>query len=221
MMKIDVPLSAPKGVEFPEIQDKEQLNRWLWRHIQIPQIMYLITTVNEGGIPNCEVNNRSLPFGPIPDQMFAFICWRAHHTAQNVLQSGEFVVNMPGADIGEMALRTAAPYQEGADEITASGLTSLPSKAVRVPRIKECKVHLECKLEWYKEVGDEGMILFCGRIVAASGDQEVLTGDAVSKMAHLRPIFVMPWGIDTERMKFAGEGASFAGIDKPRYTIQE
>jgi flavin reductase (DIM6/NTAB) family NADH-FMN oxidoreductase RutF len=221
MMKIDVPLSVPKGVEFPEVQDKEQLNRWLWRHIQIPQIMYLITTVSEAGVPNCEVNNRSLSLGPIPDQMFAFICWREHHTAQNVLRSGEFVANIPSSTIGEAAWRTATPYPGDIDEITESGLTPLSSKVVKAPRIKECKIHLECQLDWHKEVGKDGMILFCGRIVAASGDRDVLTGDVGAKMAHLRPIFVMPWGIDTEKMKFTGDGAGFAGIDEPRYTIQE
>lgn len=218
-MKLDVPLSIPKDAEFPEVKNKEQLNRWLWRHVQIPQILYLITTVNEAGVPNCEVNNRGLPLGPIPDQMFAFICWREHHTAQNVLRGGEFVANIPGFPIGKAALKTATPYPAGIDEITESGLTPLPSKVVKAPRIEECKIHLECKLEWYQEIGKDGMILFCGRIVAASGDRDVLTGNVKQKMAHLCPIFVMPWGIDTEKMRFAGEGAGFAGIDKPRYTI--
>ena len=106
-------------------------------------MMYLITTVDENGIPNCEVNTWGLPFGFAPDQMFAFVCGRTHHTAQNVLQNGEFVVNIPSAEIGELAERTATPYPRGTDEVTASGLTSIPSRAVRPPRIKECKAHLD------------------------------------------------------------------------------
>lgn len=210
-MKIDVPLEIPEGVDFPEYKNKEQLRRWIWRHIQIPQMMYLITTVDENGVPNCEVNTWGLPFGFAPNQMFAFACGRPHHTAQNVLQNGEFVVNIPSAAIGELAERTATSYPRGIDEITASGLTPIPSKVVKPPRIKECKVHFECRLEWYKEISEQhGGILFCGRIVAASGDQDILTGDIEAKMAKMRPIFVMPWNIDTEKMKLTGEEGTIA-----------
>ena len=138
-MKIDVPLAIPEDVDFPEYKDKEQLKRWIWRQIQIPQMMYLITTADENGIPNCEGNTWGLPFGFIPDQMFAFVCGRPHHTAQNVLQNGEFVVSIPSAEIGALAERTATPYPRGTNEVTASGLTPIPSKTVRPPRIKECK----------------------------------------------------------------------------------
>jgi hypothetical protein len=90
-MKIDVSLTIPEDVDFHEYKDKEQLKRWIWRHIQIPQMMYLITTVDEEGIPNCEVNTCGLPFGFAPDRMFTFVCGRPHHTAQNVLKNGEGV----------------------------------------------------------------------------------------------------------------------------------
>lgn len=221
-MKIDVPLAIPEGVDFPEYKDKEQLGRWIWRHIQIPQMMYLVTTVDEDGTANCEVNTWGLPFGFVPDQMFAFVCGRGHHTGQNVRQNGEFVVNIPSAQSGEVAERTASPYPRGVDEITESGLTAIPSKSVKPPRIRECKAHLECKLEWYKEFGSDGGIIFCGRIVAASGDRDILIGDIEEKMAKMRPIFVMPWNIDTEKMELTGDGVTtaYAGIERIRYQAQ-
>ena len=220
-MKIDVPLSIPDGVEFPEYGDPEQLNRWICRHIQIPQLMFLVTTLKERGVPNCEVNNWGLPFGFVPDQMFAFYCGTFHHTGGNVLRDGEFVINIPGAEMGEAAERTAKAYADDVDEITESGLTPIPSKIVKPPRIKECKAHLECKLEWYKEVDKKGAILFCGRVVAASADPDVLTGGIAEKMEHMKPIFVMPANIDTERMRLTGEGTGYTGVGEIRSTAQE
>jgi len=149
-VKIDVPLSMPEGRDFPDYKEREQLGRWIWRHIQIPQLLFLVTTLKENGIPNSEVNNWGLPFGFAPNQMFAFYCGTFHHTGRNVLRDGEFVVNVPGAEIGDRAVRTARSYDDGVDEIAASGLTAISSTVVAPPRIEECKAHLECTLEWYK-----------------------------------------------------------------------
>ena len=224
-VKIDVSLDIPDGVSFPEYKNKRQLRRWIWRHIQIAYPMYVITTVDENGVPNAEVNTWGLPFGFFPDQMFIFVCGKDHHTAQNVLRNEEFVVNVPGADIGDKAERTATPYPKGTDEIKASGLTAINSRVVKPPRIAECKAHFECKLEWYKFVDKEGnVIVFCGRIVAASANKEVLRGDIESKIRKMKTIYVMPWNIDSERMELTGKGkgtTAYAFIGKIRYAPQE
>jgi flavin reductase (DIM6/NTAB) family NADH-FMN oxidoreductase RutF len=94
---------------------------------------------------------------------------------------------------------------------------------VRPPRIKECKAHFECTLEWFKEVDKKGGILCSGRIVSASGDREALIGDIESKMRKLRPIYTIPWNIDTERMELTGgEGRTtgYADLGRIRYTAQ-
>lgn len=215
-MKLDVPLSIPEGEDFPECESTEELNRWLWRHVQIPQLVYLITTVNPDGSSNCEVNNHGLPFGPVPTQMFGFVCWRDHHTARNILRDREFVVNVPSAGILEPALKTARSYGRGVDEIAESGLTPLPSRLVGPPRIEECPLHLECKLDWYNAIGSAGMIFLCGQIVAASGDREALTGGTGEKLAYARPVFIMPRGIDAQSMKMTGTGATVAEVGKIR-----
>jgi flavin reductase (DIM6/NTAB) family NADH-FMN oxidoreductase RutF len=219
-VKIDVPLSIPEGREFPDYEEREQLGRWIWRHVQIPQLLFLVTTLKENGLPNCEVNNWGLPFGFVPNQMFAFYCGTFHHTGRNVLRDREFVVNVPGAEIGEVAVRTARAYGDDVDEIAASGLTAIPSAVVAPPRIEECKAHLECTLEWSKEVDESGAILFCGRVVAASGDHDILTGDIESKMERMRPIYVMPRNIDTEKMILTATSGAYADIGRIRYTAQ-
>lgn len=225
MEKMDVPVNIPDGVNFSEYRNKYQLKRWIWRHIQIPYPMYIITTVDENGVSNAEVNTWGLPFGFAPDQMFMFVCGKAHHTAQNVLRSKEFVVNVPGSNIGRKAEKTAIPYPEGIDEVKESSLTAIPSRVVKPPKIKECKAHFECKLEWYRYVDKKGkVIVFCGRIVAASADKKVLVGDIESKIKRMKTIYVMPWNIDTIKMKLTGKEkgtTAYANIGNIRYTPQE
>jgi flavin reductase (DIM6/NTAB) family NADH-FMN oxidoreductase RutF len=128
-----------------------------------------------------------------------------------------------GADIGGRAERAARSYADAVDEIAESGLTAIPSTVVTPPRIEECEAHFECTLEWFKEVDKKGGILFCGRIVAASGDREILVGDIESKMRNLRPIYVMPWNIDTGKMELTGgrgRTTAYADVGKIRYTAQ-
>jgi len=70
-------------------------------------------------------------------------------------------------------------------------------------------------------VSEEGAILFCGRVVAASGDREILTGDIESKMEKMRPIYVTPRNIDTEKMILTAPSGAYADIGRIRYTAQE
>jgi flavin reductase (DIM6/NTAB) family NADH-FMN oxidoreductase RutF len=81
----------------------------------------------------------------------------------------EFVVNYPGPELIEK-VSAAAQLAEDSDEIALAGLTSIPSLVVRPPRIKECYLHLECKLLETKDLEDSSLIL--GKIVARSADKE-------------------------------------------------
>jgi flavin reductase (DIM6/NTAB) family NADH-FMN oxidoreductase RutF len=64
----------------------------------------------------------------------------------NVEEIGEFVCNLATWDLREAMNATSANLPAGADEMKAAGLTPVPSRLVRPPRVAESPVHLECKL---------------------------------------------------------------------------
>ncbi|HEX7928864.1 MAG TPA: flavin reductase family protein [bacterium] len=82
-------------------------------------------------------------------------------TAQNLLRTGECVLNLPNGDQAELvdrlALTTGTPvvpphkvargYRYEADKFGISGLTPLASTRVAAPRVKEFPVHMEAELE--------------------------------------------------------------------------
>ena len=146
-------------------------------------------------MPNAQPNSWGLPYGSGPMQMFLFSCRSTHHTFENALATGAFVVNLPSVDMCKCVMRTVRHYPRGVDEIVASGLTPLPSKQVIVPGIAECKVHLECTVLWHHTVPlCEGVAdaVIAGQIVAASADRDVLEGPAVEKLAAMAtPGFVL------------------------------
>jgi flavin reductase (DIM6/NTAB) family NADH-FMN oxidoreductase RutF len=101
----------------------------------------------------------------------AFNCNREHRTAQNILRSREFVVNIPGVELAEKVWNVARlPHPR---PVEAAGFTALPSIRVKPPRIAECRAHLECTLVDQKEFGSEVWLL--GRIDSATADPDVVS----------------------------------------------
>ncbi len=147
----------------------------------------LVTTCNEDGTSNVAPKSwiSVMAFEP---SLLALGCNLEHRTAQNILRSREFVVNVPGADLVEKvwaAYRLPHPRP-----VEAAALTPIPSRRVRPPRIEECKAHLECILEDHMAYGEE--VLLLGRIVAVSVDAEA--SRAPDPYAYLRPFVFLEGG---------------------------
>ena len=67
-------------------------------------------------------------------------------TLRNVEETGEFVINIVSEAIADAANATSAEVAFGVDEFALSGLTRIPSEAVRPPRVAESPAQMECKL---------------------------------------------------------------------------
>ena len=67
-------------------------------------------------------------------------------TLLNVLEAREFVVNMVDRPLTEAMNICASEFPRGVSELDAAGLSLAPSRFVKVDRIKESPVNLECRL---------------------------------------------------------------------------
>lgn len=67
-------------------------------------------------------------------------------SAKNMLEQGEFVVNLVSHALAEAMNITAVDAPTGTDELALAGLTPAPSVGIRAPRIAEAPVSLECTL---------------------------------------------------------------------------
>lgn len=65
-------------------------------------------------------------------------------TARNILDTGEFVVNLVPHALGPAMNVTAIDAPFGTEELALAGLGTLPSDRVRPPRIAESPVAFEC-----------------------------------------------------------------------------
>lgn len=67
-------------------------------------------------------------------------------TLRNVEETGEFVINVVSESIAAQANATSAEVPPEADEFELSGLTPVPSKVVKAPRVAESPAQMECRL---------------------------------------------------------------------------
>lgn len=134
----------------------------------------MITTVDELGRVNAAPVATCLRNNHVPT-CFEFTMDTKRHTAQNVLATKEFVVNVVPFErsILERVHVTAMPFPKGVNELEVAGLTGIPSKVVKAPRVGECRSHFECTLEWTKQ-WFETRLTIVGRVVAASVDRDCI-----------------------------------------------
>ena len=198
-MKIDVPVPPPEDTDYPL-----DFGNWFLGNILIPYPLYIITTIDKNGIPNAQPNTWGLPYGSGSLPMFLFSTWTQHHTPQNVLETREFVVNIPSRDAVRQVMKTVEHFPRSVDEIKASGLTSIPSRVVKTPRIVECKAHLECTYLWShtakisENVTD---IIIAGKIVAASADEDILFGSAEEKLNAMKTPYLTNRSVEGRNWK--------------------
>ena len=142
-----------------------------WDRLFAPSsCLVMITTVNREG----RINAAS--FGTCTrvchDPVYiAFTVGAGKDTYQNVLDTQEFVVNVPSFDREtlEKVRVVGLEFPPEVNELDKAGLTSIPSKIVKAPRIAECRSHFECRVEWTKQWLHRLMVV--GKVVAASVDE--------------------------------------------------
>lgn len=73
-------------------------------------------------------------------------------TLANIRETGEFVVNIVDEALVEAMNRSAAQVAPEEDEFLLAGVTAVEGVSVRVPRVAEAPVQMECRLRQIVEV---------------------------------------------------------------------
>lgn len=160
----------------------------------VPRPIALVTTLDGQGTVNAAPFSYFNALGSNPP-IVAFAPgahsvtpMRIKDTRNNVLSTGEFVVNMVPERLAEAMTIAAAVFPEDESEVDHMGVTLKDSTQVRPPRIAESPVNLECK---FLQAVDIGL-------------NKVLFGEVVH-------IHVEDQLIDVERMYIRYEAVDFLG----------
>ncbi|AJP70792.1 flavin reductase family protein [Sphingomonas hengshuiensis] len=98
-------------------------------------------------------------------------------TATNILETGEFVINLVPEALAEAMNQTCADVPPEVDELAWAGIATLPSRSVAPPRIAGCPASFECVTLHALETGP-GQLVVIGQVrVAHIDDAFVLDAD--------------------------------------------
>lgn len=129
-----------------------------------PRPIVLITTVDGRGRINAAPMSWVTPVEFEPP-IIAFSTSYGSDTYRNISDTGEFVLNLVPEQIKKQMYVCSKSFPRGVNELEKAGLSWAPSEKVKPPRIIECPINLECKLEWVQK-GPEYVVV-AGRVVTA------------------------------------------------------
>jgi len=148
------PVSSPIRSIDPAEFEPRQIYK-LMTGIIVPRPVALVSTMSREGVANLAPFSFFSGVGAVPPTVLFCPALRdgasaeageRKDTLRNVEETGEFVINVVSEAIAEAANATSAEVPFGVDEFALSGLTPIPSEAVRPPRVAQSPAQMECKL---------------------------------------------------------------------------
>ena len=125
----------------------------------IPRPIGWVSTWSENGLANCAPFSFFNVISEEPALCILSFNRRADgamkHTLKNIRRTGEFVVNLADEGTANAMHASAAEIPENESEFARTGLTPVPARTVKHPRIAEAAASLECRVERRIEFGPE------------------------------------------------------------------
>lgn len=175
-----------------------------YRWVQPPQIAYFVTTLDKHGNPNTAPVTLgtcvSVDMNPqeCGNYYFAFALGYSdlphvppRQSVQNLAEVPECVISYIGRPFFRHAQVASLPLPRGISEIEVMGLTELPSRRVRPPGIRECKVNIELEVVSETAIGQHYR-LYVAKAVGVSVDKDLLEHDGQSEL-HAGVYALEPW----------------------------
>ena len=160
----------------------------------IPRPIGWISTVDANGINNLAPFSYFNAVGEDPPHVM-FSTTRGNNTNKdtlnNVLENGQFVVNMVTEELAEKMNTTAQTLPSDVDEFQLAGLTPIPSTLIKPMRVKESLVTFECEMVHHYFLENHkngGSCIVIGRIVMMHFDDSVLLDNYKINLENYKPI---------------------------------
>lgn len=124
-----------------------------------PRLTVLVNTLDEEGELNSSPYSWIYPLSFNPPLIGVGIGGKHKLSYINSKRNGEFVVCVVSADFGQQAVSCEEFHKPGDKLWEGQGLHMQESEKVKVPRIKEAKAVLECKVAQFLEYNGDHVVL--------------------------------------------------------------
>ena len=134
-----------------------------------PRLTVLVNTLDEEGELNSSPYSWVFPLSFDPPLIGVGIGGKHKWSYINSKRTGEFVVCIVSVDFGQLAVSCEATHKPGDKLWEKQGLHIEKSEKVNVPRIREAKAILECKVKQFLELEGDHVILV-GEVLHAEAE---------------------------------------------------
>lgn len=176
---------------YDAVENRHGLKHDPFKALVVPRPIGWISTLDGDGRVNLAPYSFFNVFATNPHIVgFGSTGWK--HSATNADAGREFVCNLATWDLRAQVNQSSAPYPAGVDELATVGLTALPSRMVKPPRVAESPVALECRhLQTIPLIGldgaDTNQWLVLGQVVGIHIDERLVV-DGMVDITRARPI---------------------------------
>jgi flavin reductase (DIM6/NTAB) family NADH-FMN oxidoreductase RutF len=157
----------------------------------MPLPVTFISTVSTDGIRNIAPWSCIMPVLRPLDLICAASAPR-RDTLNNVRDTGEFVVNLPGVDLVDKVIPTAKNVPPDVDEFELAGIDEKPSELITAPGMAGCYAWMECRLHELFE--EKKYILIVGQVLRLEISDEVLAPDGSLDVDKAKPLLMTGLG---------------------------
>jgi len=165
---------------------KVDVKKEWWDNIFAPSsALAVITTVDGEGRVNAATFGTCTRVCHDPVYI-SFTCGQGKDTANNVLETGEFTVNLVPFEqaVLNKIVVCGLEFKTGINELERAQLGQLPARVLRPPRVEECRSHFECRVEWTQPWATRMMV--CGKVEAVIGTVRRELWDVERMFEHLQ-----------------------------------
>src|SRR5574341_543522 len=184
-MKREISITQPEYL-VEDWPGKYDIFSWLEYIVTVPNPIFIVTTRKANGAPNANLQSWGLLIGEKGNYSSLLALLATSHTYENILREGEWCVCFPSFAYYRQCFETIRLNAQENDEITGSGFSVEPAKCVQAPRIAECSMNLECRLEWHHPLYENShWHLFAGRVIHLGIEEAAMAIDPVERMCKL------------------------------------
>ena len=182
---------------YEPVKQDHGLSKNPFNSLIIPRPIGWISSIDNEGVVNLAPYSffNAVCYSP-PTVMFASGTGKGSDgmkdSRRNIEATGEFVCNLATWETRNQMNQTSAAVTTDTDEMKLAGLTPVSSKLIKVPRVAEAPVHLECRYlnsieipSWEK---DNRYFIVLGEVIGIHIRDELITKDGLVDIEKMIPI---------------------------------
>ena len=156
----------------------------------------IITTLHESGIINAGVFGAYTNLSPTH---VGIAIAKTSHTYSNIIESGEFTINIPGSDIVKTIKTLADNIPIDQSELDVAGLSTKDGIVIKTPSIAECVAAVEFVFDKEVPIGHHNFVI--GQVqggwikeefLDSDGKIDIFKAQVFKDFKYPKPLYVVP-----------------------------